>query len=154
MSTRHLLLCLSLLLLQLTWSSVQTISSSSTNRSYVYEPWNSSHRLFNLVLNKVPKCASSSVGGVVRTIAHYRDMTNEQAMLKRHLLRGSAWEQARFTSKALLRIGHRRNNHGKNSGFPEPFVLATHSAKQQWRSLDKLVCSVLIATALVPCFVD
>ena len=35
--------------------------------------------LFNIAFNKIPKCASSTTGGILRTIAHRRNFTPDTA---------------------------------------------------------------------------
>ena len=82
---------------------------------------------FNIVLNKVPKCASSSLGGVARTIGHYHGMYTDLQMRETGLLNTSTLFAEKFFDNYTASEAAERLN--------EPFLLATHQAKDQWKQL-------------------
>ena len=98
-------------------------------------------KTYSIVFNKVEKCASSTVGGILRVIAHRRNLTADTSYSEAFLSEAEKGQQkvvnpsGQFLSDTAAETGQRWVD-----TLREPFILATHHARLQWGQLQQVRC--------------
>ena len=84
---------------------------------------------YNVVYVKIPKCASSTTGGVIRTIGYNRNITSDRQLPPQYRPPGALVDKFASYNSRRERLQFWRQT------ITEPFLLATHDANVQYSYL-------------------
>ena len=102
------------------------------------KPWNKTDR-YNVVYTKVPKCASSTTAGAIRTIGYNHNITSDQEFPKPYTNPKSLLKRLRNYKSTTERLKFWRET------MPQPFLLAMHEGSLEYFYLaDVRECVTLV----------